>query len=119
MLTGVSYKSFSFIKYQCFVNIFSLFKTYYFFRFIFWVMMLSSNIILVTALFLLLSSSTVMSATPTREGAQKEENNYECDVIRMLLEKASGAEQLLDNSPKIQRLFADGLVVVKAKFRLT
>ena len=80
--------------------------------------MLSSNMILVTALFLLLSSSTVMSATQVHEGAQKEEN-YECDVIRMLLEKAYGAEQLLDDYPKIQKLFADGLVDIKAKFRLT
>ena len=67
--------------------------------------MLSSNMILVTALFLLLSSSTVMSATPTREGAQKEENNYECDVIRMLLEKASGAEQSVENFNNIRSLF--------------
>ena len=80
--------------------------------------MLSSNMILVTALFLLLSSSTVMSATQVHEGAQKEEN-YECDVIRMLLEKASGAEQSVENFNNIRSLFfADGLVNIKAKFRL-
>ena len=82
-------------------------------------MMLSSNMILVTALFLLLSSSTVMSATPIREGAPKEGNYDECDVIRKLLEKAYGAEQSLKNYHKIQSLFlADGLVDIKAKFRL-
>ena len=82
--------------------------------------MLSSNMILVTALFLLLSSSTVMSATPTREGAQKEGNYDECDVLRKLIKNASGAKQLVNNYHKIQSLFfADGLVDIKAKFRLT
>ena len=83
-------------------------------------MMLSYTTILVSAMFLLLlRSSTVMSATPIREGPNKEENSGECDVIRKLIESASGAKQSLENYNKIQSLFsADGLEI-KAEFRLT
>lgn len=60
--------------------------------------MLSNKMILVTAVFhLLLRSSIVMSATPTRENFQKEQDYDKCDIIRKLIDNAFGAKQSLDN----------------------
>ena len=60
-----------------------------------------------------------MSATPTRENFQKEQDYDKCDIIRKLIDNAFGAKQSLDNYDKIHSLFfADGLEI-KAEFRLT